>query len=233
MLKGLFLFHRFFRHWLQWYLRRTQWWQFCHKMTKFPCRCIDKKKHWGDISQGIYANKLWFGPQGVCGAVVSYTHKWNSFTDWRLLCALQTILWCLFWNMKTFLYFYHFLTLRWRSWSKPLLVDIWWRLQMETFSALLALCAGNSPVTGEFSHRGRWRGALMFSLICPWTNGWANNRDAGDLKRHRGHYDVIVTNKSMSVSCIVNTMALVDWWDKNQAHLQPWNLPSCAGIFRF
>ena len=27
---------------------------------------------------------------------------------------------------------------------------IWWRHQMETFSALLALCAGNSPVTGEF-----------------------------------------------------------------------------------
>ena len=26
----------------------------------------------------------------------------------------------------------------------------WWRLQMETFSALLAICAGNSPVTGEF-----------------------------------------------------------------------------------
>ena len=27
---------------------------------------------------------------------------------------------------------------------------IWWRHQMETFSALLALCAGNSPITGEF-----------------------------------------------------------------------------------
>ena len=26
----------------------------------------------------------------------------------------------------------------------------WWRLQMETFSALLAICAGNSPVHGEF-----------------------------------------------------------------------------------
>ena len=25
----------------------------------------------------------------------------------------------------------------------------WWRRQMETFTALLALCAGNSPVTGE------------------------------------------------------------------------------------
>ena len=29
--------------------------------------------------------------------------------------------------------------------------DTWWRHQMETFSALLAFCAGNSPVTGEFS----------------------------------------------------------------------------------
>ena len=26
----------------------------------------------------------------------------------------------------------------------------WWRHQMETFTALLAICAGNSPVTGEF-----------------------------------------------------------------------------------
>ena len=29
-------------------------------------------------------------------------------------------------------------------------VVIWWRHQMETFSALLAFSAGNSPVTGEF-----------------------------------------------------------------------------------
>ena len=33
-----------------------------------------------------------------------------------------------------------------------------------------------------------------FSLICVWTNGWVNNRDAGDLKRHRAHYDVTVMN---------------------------------------
>ena len=31
-----------------------------------------------------------------------------------------------------------------------ILIDWWWRHQMETFSALLALCAGNSPVIGEF-----------------------------------------------------------------------------------
>ena len=37
---------------------------------------------------------------------------------------------------------------------------------MEAFSALPTLCAGNSPVTGEFPHNGQQRGALMFSLIC-------------------------------------------------------------------
>ena len=34
------------------------------------------------------------------------------------------------------------------------------------------------------------REALMFSLVCAWTNGWVNNRDAGDVRRHRCHYDV-------------------------------------------
>ena len=68
----------------------------------------------------------------------------------------------------------------------------WWRHQMEAFSALLALCAGNSPVPVNSPHKGQWRGALMFSLICVWINDWVNNREAGDLRRHRGHYDVIV-----------------------------------------
>ena len=47
-----------------------------------------------------------------------------------------------------------------------------------------------SPV--NFPHKGQWRGALMFYLICVWINAWVNNREAGDLRRHRGHYDVIV-----------------------------------------
>ena len=36
---------------------------------------------------------------------------------------------------------------------------------METFSALLAISAGNSPVTGEFPHIGQWRGDLMFLYL--------------------------------------------------------------------
>ena len=68
----------------------------------------------------------------------------------------------------------------------------WWRHQMETFSALLALCAGNSPVPVNSPHKGQWRGALMFSFIYAWINDWVNNREAGDLRRQDGHYDVIV-----------------------------------------
>ena len=32
----------------------------------------------------------------------------------------------------------------------------------------------------------------MFSLICVWINDWGNNREAGDLRRYRAHYDVII-----------------------------------------
>ena len=43
-----------------------------------------------------------------------------------------------------------------------------------------------SPVNSP--HRGQWRVAL----ICAWINASVNNREAGDLRRHRFHYDVIV-----------------------------------------
>ena len=47
-----------------------------------------------------------------------------------------------------------------------------------------------SPVNSP--HKGQWRGALIFSLICVWINGWVNNRETGDLRRYRAHYDVIL-----------------------------------------
>ena len=47
-----------------------------------------------------------------------------------------------------------------------------------------------SPVNSR--HKGQWRGALMFSLICVWINGWLNNGEAGDLRCYRAHYDVTV-----------------------------------------
>ena len=51
-----------------------------------------------------------------------------------------------------------------------------------------------SPVNSP--HKGQWRGALMFTLICVWINGCVNNREAGDLRRYCAHYGVtVMTNK--------------------------------------
>ena len=84
-----------------------------------------------------------------------------------------------------------------------------WRCrQMETFSALLAICAGIHRSPGNFPHKGQWRGALMFSLICVWENDWVNNREAGDLRRYRAHNDAIVMNK-----IIVNSVHTSIWYD--------------------
>ena len=47
-----------------------------------------------------------------------------------------------------------------------------------------------SPVNSL--HKVQWRGVLMFYLVCAWTNGWVNSSEAGDLRRHRAHYDVNV-----------------------------------------
>ena len=63
---------------------------------------------------------------------------------------------------------------------------------MEIFSALLAFCAGSSPVTGEFPAQRPVTPSFDVFFSWAWNNSWANNGDAGDLRRHRAHYDVIV-----------------------------------------
>ena len=63
-----------------------------------------------------------------------------------------------------------------------------------------------SPVNSP--HKGQSRGALMFSLISAWINEWVNNREAGDLRRHRDHYDVIVVPRRRQ-----------RWWDPVLRHL--------------
>ena len=64
----------------------------------------------------------------------------------------------------------------------------------------------NSP------HKGQWRGALMFSLICVWINAWVNNREAGDLRRHRAHCDVIVMNVIWRFWCMPVPDQVMAWF---------------------
>ena len=56
-----------------------------------------------------------------------------------------------------------------------------------------------SPVNSP--HKGQWRGALVFSLISACINASVNNREAGDLRHHLGHYDVIVMVKNLNIFC--------------------------------
>ena len=74
---------------------------------------------------------------------------------------------------------------------------------METFSALLAICAGNSPVPGEFpTQRPVTRSFDVFFDLRP-------NGEAGDLRRYRVHYDVIVMQdytQERSVEFLFNFM---------------------------
>ena len=73
--------------------------------------------------------------------------------------------------------------------------------RMETFSALQALCAGNSPVTVEFpAQRPVTRGFDVFWNL-RLNNGWVNNREAGDLRHYRAHYDVTVKTELTLLSC--------------------------------
>ena len=61
--------------------------------------------------------------------------------------------------------------------------------------------AVNSP------HKGQWRGALMFSLVCLWINDWVNTREAGDLWRYRAHYDVtVMLKRSYDVTVMSTTI---------------------------
>ena len=69
-----------------------------------------------------------------------------------------------------------------------------------------------SPVNSP--HKGQWRGALMFSLICVWINGWVNNREAGDLRRYRAHYDITVMETGPNKTKFLEplTRSRKAWW---------------------
>ena len=71
-----------------------------------------------------------------------------------------------------------------------------------------------SPVNSP--HKGQWHGALMFSVICAWIKYWVNNRETGDFRRHRIHYNVTVMIHNRHL-----TMAL------------PWVRTPCASVMKW
>ena len=86
--------------------------------------------------------------------------------------------------------------------SATMCIHWWWKTKIEPFHDdvikwkhlprywSFARGIHRSPVNSP--HKRQWRGALMLSLICARINGWVNNHEAGDLRRHRTQYDVSV-----------------------------------------
>ena len=88
----------------------------------------------------------------------------------------------------------------WRTWRRSTPVSRV-RIMMTSsngniFRVTGHLC-GRFPVNSP--HKGQWRGALIFSLICTWINGWLNNFEAGDLRRKPAHYGIIVMCRGYGV----------------------------------
>ena len=81
------------------------------------------------------------------------------------------------------------------------------------------------PFVGEFTGH-RWIPLTKASdaeLWCflwsaPWINGWVNNREDGDLRRHRAHYDVIV----------MSSMINLEHWGNRKMDLCQRNILGCA-----
>ena len=78
-------------------------------------------------------------------------------------------------------------TLWWMCLFRPSHDDV---IKWKHFPRYWLFVRGIHRSTVNSPHKGQWRGALMYSLICAWMNGWVNNCEAGDLRRHRAHYDV-------------------------------------------
>ena len=109
-----------------------------------------------------------------------YMLRIYSFMYWKsgtsdLLVLMLFVLQCTDYKQNFFTLTLSLLTIKWKRFSR------YW-----PFVRGIHRSPVNSP------HRGQWRGALIFSLICASINGWVNNREVGDLRRYRAHYDVNV-----------------------------------------
>ena len=62
----------------------------------------------------------------------------------------------------------------------------------------------------------------MFSLIYVWINEWVNNREAGDLRLYRDHYEVIVMKHVLSImiplEIIITALIFNDYVQNVQTH---------------
>ena len=94
----------------------------------------------------------------------------------------------------------------------------WWRHQMETFSALLAICAGNSPVPGEFPTQRPVTRSFDVFFGLRLNKRLSKNGEDGDLRHNRVHYDVIVMYSNLKPGTTLHRL-VVFWYSSKWHHL--------------
>ena len=87
-------------------------------------------------------------------------------------------------------------------------------IQWKHFPRYWPFVRGIQRSTVDSPYKGQWRAALMFSLICARINGWVNHREAGDLRRHRTHYDVTVMYGNVDAR-EGNALFYINWFIMN------------------
>ena len=70
------------------------------------------------------------------------------------------------------------------------------------------------------THKGQWRGDLMFSFMCIWRKGWAKHQDGDDLSRHRAHHDIAVTLSLPQIGHKSVLMHVIVWCRRGDKPLQ-------------
>ena len=104
------------------------------------------------------------------------------------------------------------------------------------FRVIGPLCGEFTVSAGNSPHKCQWRGPLMFSLICAGINGWVNNREAGDLRRHRAHYDVTVMWDEYAIIRLPLEQSWhhlpVDTWNESSGESTHWPLGDFIIIFK-
>ena len=99
-----------------------------------------------------------------------------------------------------------------RQWLHRKLSFAWWNHHMETFFALLALCVGNSPVTGEFpTQRPVTRNFVFFHdlRLNKWLSkeswGWWFETLSRPVWRYGNGHDISVSGNHIAVSWSAGT----------------------------
>ena len=135
------------------------------------------------------------------GAVLT---KWNEpkwvpiqYIPWNM----HIVLLCLVWLWL----YHHFIVFMWYMYPYTAGLFRWHDdfIGWKYFPCYWSFVRGISRSPVNSPYKGQWRGALVFSLICAWINDWVNNREAGDLRCHRAHYDVNVMWSNRMIALLV------------------------------